>query len=382
MNRLIRRVKPLSSILSTRSPSHSPLLPKPPPPLPHFRPRLSYSGPKSASFPLPGVPVGRRRTDPWPSSMDPHAPEPDPAAADYYVHIEDPNPNVESLSESFVGVDDARSEDDAVPRGGESEGLESLDRGRTLPEELSRNVMFLSCESSAKGGTCDVYVVGTCHVSQKSCREVQAIISYLKPEVVFLELCSQRVGVLTPRNLKVPTVGEMIEMWKKKQNLFGILYSRFLANVASKLKVLPGAEFRVAYEEAMKYGGRVILGDRPVQITIRRTWYKMPLWHKTKLLYSFLFHGVFLPSPEDLNKMLKKMDDAGLMILAIQELSKEFPTLMETLLHERDQYMSCKLLKIASKHSSVVAVVGKAHMNGIKKHWKQPVNMIDLLVIP
>ncbi|XP_031381318.1 traB domain-containing protein-like isoform X2 [Punica granatum] len=344
MNRLIRRVKPLSSILSTRSPSHSPLLPKPPPPLPHFRPRLSYSGPKSASFPLPGVPVGRRRTDPWPSSMDPHAPEPDPAAADYYVHIEDPNPNVESLSESFVGVDDARSEDDAVPRGGESEGLESLDRGRTLPEELSRNVMFLSCESSAKGGTCDVYVVGTCHVSQKSCREVQAIISYLKPEVVFLELCSQRVGVLTPRNLKVPTVGEMIEMWKKKQNLFGILYSRFLANVASKLKVLPGAEFRVAYEEAMKYGGRVILGDRPVQ--------------------------------------LKKMDDAGLMILAIQELSKEFPTLMETLLHERDQYMSCKLLKIASKHSSVVAVVGKAHMNGIKKHWKQPVNMIDLLVIP
>ncbi|PKI68611.1 hypothetical protein CRG98_011015 [Punica granatum] len=135
--------------------------------------------------------------------MDRNPPKPDPEAADDYVHIEDPNPNVESLSESFVGVDDVRSEDDAVPRGGESEGLESLDRGRTLPEELSRNVAFLSCESSAEGGTCDVYVVGTAHVSQESCREVQAIISYLKPEVVFLELCSQRVAVLTPQNLKV-----------------------------------------------------------------------------------------------------------------------------------------------------------------------------------
>lgn len=29
---------------------------------------------------------------------------------------------------------------------------------------------------------------------------------------------------------------------------------------------MPGAEFRVAYEEAMKYGGKVILGDRPVQV--------------------------------------------------------------------------------------------------------------------
>jgi hypothetical protein len=36
--------------------------------------------------------------------------------------------------------------------------------------------------------------------------------------------------------------------------------------VASQLEVLPGAEFRVAFEEAMSYGGKVILGDRPVQV--------------------------------------------------------------------------------------------------------------------
>ncbi|KAM4103700.1 hypothetical protein ACJW30_06G098400 [Castanea mollissima] len=52
-------------------------------------------------------------------------------------------------------------------------------------------------------------------------------------------------------------------------------------------------------------------------------------------------------------------------------MSKEFPTLMETLVHERDR-----------KHSSVVAVVGKGHLQGIKKHWKQPVVVIDLMGIP
>lgn len=31
--------------------------------------------------------------------------------------------------------------------------------------------------------------------------------------------------------------------------------------------MFPGSEFRVAFEEAMKYGGKVILGDRPVQVT-------------------------------------------------------------------------------------------------------------------
>lgn len=39
------------------------------------------------------------------------------------------------------------------------------------------------------------------------------------------------------------------------------------------------------------------------------------------------------------------------------------------------RYMSSKLLRVASEHSSVVAVVGKGHLQGIKKHWKQPVEV-------
>lgn len=330
--------------------------------------------------------------------MDPRPPEPDPNSGEDFVHIEDPDPNVESLGESFVGVDVAREvevEDDGEEADrrsgggggdGDSDGDgdgEGSDRRRmTLPEELSRSVVVLDCESSAEGGTCDVFLVGTAHVSEESCREVEAVISYLKPEVVFLELCHSRAAVLTPQNLKVPTFGEMVEMYKKKHNVFGILYSWFLAKVANKLEVYPGAEFRVAFEEAMKYGGKVLLGDRPVQVTLRRTWAKMPLWHKTKLMYSLLFQAVFLPSPEDLNKMLKDLDDVDMLTLVIQEMSKEFPTLMETLVHERDQYMSYTLLKVAREHSSVVAVVGKGHLGGIKKHWKQPVVVKDLLEMP
>ncbi|KAK4255368.1 hypothetical protein QN277_008376 [Acacia crassicarpa] len=331
----------------------------------------------TASNPKAPASSARRRIEtllPFMESQPPHLDSP-AAEGEDFVHIQEPT--FESLSDSMVRIDGPTDATASPSR----DGAGSENRN-VLPEELLRNVLVLTCESSAEGAVCDVYLVGTAHVSQESCREVQAIIDFLKPQVVFLELCSSRLSVLTPQNLKVPSMGEMIAMLKKKHNIFGVLYSWFLAKVASKLEVFPGSEFRVAYEEAIKYGGRVILGDRPVQITIRRTWRKMPLWHKTKLLYSLLFQAIFLPSPDDLNKMLKEMDDVDMLTLVIQEMSKEFPTLMETLVHERDQYMSASLLKVARENSSVVAVVGKGHLQGIKKHWKQPITVKDLMTMP
>ncbi|KAJ6866219.1 traB domain-containing protein-like [Populus alba x Populus x berolinensis] len=374
--------------------------------------------------------------------------DPNPSNEEF-VHIENPSDNDNHLSESIVDVANELSEDDNKN--------DDVAERKELPEELSRSVMVLTCESKAEGGTCVVHLVGTAHVCQESCREVQAVISYLKPQVVFLELCASRVAMLSPQKLKVPTMGEMIKMWKKNHNTFGILYSWFLAKVADKLEVFPGSEFRVAFEEARKYEGKVVLGDRPVQadcefdtmgcmldifvlgtgfsllwlsflsvnlgpkiphqdiivhlsllpqpqlwseklsnrgpisgnwrtiigpITLRRTWGKMPVWHKVKFMYSLLFQALFLPSSEDLEKMLKEMDDVDMLTLVIQEMSKQFPTLMETLVQERDQYMSSTLLRIAKEHNSVVAVVGKGHLQGIKRHWEQHIELKDLMELP
>ncbi|CBI28960.3 uncharacterized protein LOC100244828 [Vitis vinifera] len=352
--------------------------------IPGLTPRFCFSPSLNPKITVAGLSGSCRRTESLMASMEPDCPSPGlNTASEDFVHVDNPdldpipNPNIETSPEDFVSVDDRQH--DVASLNAEAEGS---DRNRVLPEELSRSVVMLSCESSAEGGTCDVYLVGTAHVSQESCREVQAVISYLKPEAVFLELCSSRVAVLTPQSLKVPTMSEMIDMWKKNHNLLGILYSWFLAKVANRLEVFPGAEFRVAYEEAMKYGGKVMLGDRPINITLRRTWGKMPLWHKAKLLYTITFQAFFLPSQEDLNKMMKEMDNVDMLTLVIQEMSKEFPTLMETLVHERDQFMSSTLLRVAAKHSSVVAVVGKGHLQGIKKNWQQPIQITSLLEPP
>ncbi|KAL3848957.1 hypothetical protein ACJIZ3_010839 [Penstemon smallii] len=299
---------------------------------------------------------------------------------------------------AITGVDDFVHvvEGDHNPKSGSSssEGNNRHDyyERKVLPPELSHSAVVLTCESTAEGGVCDVYMVGTAHVSTESSQEVHDLIDFLKPQVVFLELCSNRVHVLTPTEFEgVPTMREIKEMWKKNQDHFGILYNWFLAKacpypvlvfVTPKLAIMHGADFRMAYEVAMKYGGKVILGDRPVHITLRRTWAKMPLWHKMKLIYTLLFPASFVPSPRHLITMLKELNDVDLFTLVIQETNKKFPILMQTFVHERDQYMSATLLKVASEHNSVVAVVGKGHLQGIQKNWKQPIEVKELLSIP
>ncbi|KAL1216969.1 hypothetical protein V5N11_013896 [Cardamine amara subsp. amara] len=314
--------------------------------------------------------------------------EPETQSGEDFIHMDDPKPPGDfSLTESRVNVekeehcdaglvmtgDDSIFDSDDIC-GGENDGEFAMEKTKLeLPEELAKNVMVLTCESTEEGGSCDVYLVGTAHVSQESCREVEAVISFLQPQVVFVELCTSRVSILNPQTLKIPTMKEMIDMWKKNHNPFGILYGYILAKMANQLEVFPGTEFRVAYEEAIKYGGKVILGDRPVEITLQRTWGKMSLCHKIKFVYSIVFQAVFLPKPEEIEKMLKDMKDVDMLTLMIQEMSKEFPSLMDTLVHERDKYMSSYLLRVASEHSSVVAVVGRGHLQGIKKNWNQPI---------
>ncbi|XP_022634316.1 traB domain-containing protein isoform X5 [Vigna radiata var. radiata] len=234
-----------------------------------------------------------------------------------------------------------------------------------LPDDLSKNLIVLSSESSAEGGVCHVYLVGTSHVSQ----------------AVFLELCRSRASILTRKNIHEPTVKEMVTQLGKKQNIIEVLFRWFYAKVGSELGVLPGNEFRVAYEEAIKYGGKVILGDRPQQITNRRTWSMMPLWYIPKFLYFSLSFEQHFPISGDFVKMLKEIEDRGMLPLIMQKMNEEFPILMETLVHERDRFMSARLLNVARTNSSVVAVVGKGHLQGIKKHWKQPVVVGEHLVI-
>lgn len=79
-----------------------------------------------------------------------------------FVHVDGGAANLNSEgSEASVVEEQGVEEVISANVEGEKEGYER----KVLPEELARSVMMLTCDSSTDGGICDVYVVGTAHVS-------------------------------------------------------------------------------------------------------------------------------------------------------------------------------------------------------------------------
>ncbi|XP_059074772.1 uncharacterized protein LOC131874861 [Cryptomeria japonica] len=212
-----------------------------------------------------------------------------------------------------------------------------------LPEELRKKVVILQCESEE--GICKVYLVGTTHYSSQSCEDVEAIIGFLKPDLVFLELCETRAHRSKPRDPR-PTVvprfiDVMVAMWKK----------------------------------AKKYGGKVILGDRPIEITNQRTWSKMTFWYRTKFVLIVLFMLAALPLAS-IHKGANNANNAN--SANTESIEWHFPSIGETYIHERDLYMASRLFEVAKECKSVVAVVGMGHVAGIQKNWKKPMDIETL----
>ncbi|MED6169414.1 hypothetical protein PIB30_021216 [Stylosanthes scabra] len=237
-----------------------------------------------------------------------------------------------------------------------------------------------------KLGYCQVYLIGTNHVSQGSVADVQKIVSVVKPDLVFLELCQQRRGVLTRKELRNPTTKEIVAATMKHlkdDNTFLAFLSGIEQLKAREVKVVPGSEFRIAYEEAIKYGGKVVLGDRSREVTMKRAMRKITL--------SEIMKGFFLPLPTDessppssetLVKWVKEFEYHNMDAVnrKTQELIKRFPTWAEVVVHERDIFMAKGILNVAKESSCVVVVVGMGHLEGIKKHLQHQRQLDELSV--
>ncbi|CAL5220498.1 g2527 [Coccomyxa viridis] len=104
----------------------------------------------------------------------------------------------------------------------------------SLSPSLRRDTAVLQVHSpAAPGGKTQVYILGVSHVSRESCQEIQELIQAVRPDVVLLELCKDRLRLLldqensgkqlwhTPR---VPISGlPKKEHWPKAQQLVSLL---------------------------------------------------------------------------------------------------------------------------------------------------------------
>lgn len=234
-----------------------------------------------------------------------------------------------------------------------------------------------------RDGTTTFHVLGTAHVSERSVTEVRELIHRLRPEVVCVELCKGRHDALTQdRTFRDLDVFKVVKEGKTLYLLAHLALASYQRRMGAALGVKPGAELLAAVEAAKEVGARVELVDRDIHVTLKRTWANLGLWKKSQLLASLMVgfddgKGGNPVTAEDIEK-LKEQKALSEML---SELSKALPEVKKPLIDERDQYLIAGVEASAQGARDVVAVVGAAHVPGMKQWFGQPVDR-DALAQP
>jgi pheromone shutdown-related protein TraB len=231
------------------------------------------------------------------------------------------------------------------------------------------------------GGT-TFHVVGTAHVSDKSVAEVREIIQRLRPEVVCVELCKGRYDALTQdRAFRDLDVFKVVREGKTLYLLAHLALASYQRRMGEALGVKPGSELLAAIDAAREVGARVELVDRDIHITLKRTWANLGLWKKSQLLTS-----LFIGFGDDEGKAVTAEDIEALkeqraLSEMLSELATALPQIKEPLIDERDQFLMSGIEASADGAKDVVAVVGAAHVPGMKTWFGKPVDR-DALAKP
>lgn len=222
-------------------------------------------------------------------------------------------------------------------------------------------------------------LIGTAHVSRHSAEQVKEVIEAERPDSVCVELDEQRYKTITEGSKWQEM--DIIQVIKEKRAsllLMNLAISSFQNRMAKDLGIKAGQEMIQGIESAKEVGAHLVLADRNIQITFSRIWGNLGLKGKA-LLLSQIITSIFSKdsiSEEDLEK-LKEQDTINAML---NEFTETFPRLKKPLIDERDQYLAQKIKDAPGE--KIVAVLGAAHVPGIKEQIKKEHDLKKLRAVP
>ncbi|WP_421077437.1 TraB/GumN family protein [Methanothermococcus sp. Ax23] len=227
---------------------------------------------------------------------------------------------------------------------------------------------------------CDIYLIGTAHVSGESIKEVERAITDIDPDLIAVELDEDRFFAITNDNLNKANGKNNIDILKliKEGNVGLFLVHTILANfqkdIGEKFGIKPGSEMKKAVDLAIIYNKPISLIDRPINITLKRALKSMSLKEKLSFLYGIFEDKDGMELDEkSLNEMVNNAED---LIHVLKEVS---PSIYEVLVDERDKFMAKNIFEISKGKERILVVVGAGHLKGIANYLKKlEKNEIDI----
>lgn len=225
----------------------------------------------------------------------------------------------------------------------------------------------------------ELILVGTAHVSKESAELVKQVINEENPDSVCVELDEQRYeSMQNPKNWENTDIVKVVKEKKVGFLIANLILNAYQKKIAKKLDTNVGVEMTEAINSAKAVDAKLVLADRSIQTTFLRIWRTLGFLEKSKLLFSliFSFGEETEISDQDLQDLLKE----DMLESAISGLKKQFPAIGEVLINERDQYLAAKIKNAPGK--KVVAVLGGAHVPGVKKEIFKSQDMDRISTIP
>ena len=241
-----------------------------------------------------------------------------------------------------------------------------------------------------------VLLIATVHVSTASARAVERVIAATRPQAVVVELCKSRSGLVReveegdedtaapqpPTTNPFSLSGSLTRTLRLSGGnpaslLLRLLLARAAASVAASVDgaVAPGADARAAAAAARAVDATIVLGDRPIEITLKRVWEGTSLAHKFAVLrvLATTQGPVAGTPPHDLTSVAAvealASDPASLASIAAS-LQQVAPPLHAALLTKRDEWIAWSLARsrAVSGANVVVGVLGASHVRGVAWH--------------
>lgn len=215
----------------------------------------------------------------------------------------------------------------------------------------------------------NVTLIGTAHVSEESVIEVKKTIKEINPQVVCIELDSQRYDNMINQNKwKDMDIISVIKQKKMAGLLIQIILGAFQKKMAVKTE--SGAEMKQAITSANEIQADIQVIDRDIKITLNRIWRKIKFREKASLIGSAFSSAEELEGT-DTEEQIQQIMDNDIMELAFSDMKKQLPIVHEVIISERDQFMANNLRDLMKKtNEPIVAVVGKGHLSGISNILK------------
>jgi len=221
-------------------------------------------------------------------------------------------------------------------------------------------------------GDSELTLLGTAHVSRTSADKVHELLQGGDYDAVAVELCpSRHRALMDPDGLARMDLFSVIRQGRVYMVVASLALAAYQQRLADQFGIELGAEQRAAITVARERQLPVLLVDREIGVTLKRTAGNLNWWKRFGFFSGLL--ATLLSREEVTEEEIERLKAGDVLETTFAEFAEDRRNLYVPLIEERDRYMAARLREeIAGKHhEKVLAVLGAGHLSGVAGYLQE-----------